>query len=117
MTVRGAPAIAIVAALSLAVELQSLPQNNFVSAQEAVKFIVGKLNYLEGSRPTAVNLFEATAKLRSRVHNKLSDDNVSVEEIVKSYSDTAKQMLVDDVNDNRAIGGHGAEWIIKQNPS
>ena len=25
-------------------------------------------------------------------------------------------MLIDDVNDNRAIGDHGAKWIIKQNP-
>ena len=117
MTVRGAPAIAIVAALSLAVELQNLPPKHFPNAPEAVTFIVRKLNYLEGSRPTAVNLFEATAKLRSLVQNKLNCDSISVEGVITAYIDATKQMLIDDVNDNRAIGDHGAKWIIKQNPS
>ena len=117
MTVRGAPAIAILAALSLAVELQNLPQKYFLNTQEAVAFIVRKLNYLEGSRPTAVNLFEATAKLRSLVQNKLNNHNVSIEDIISTYIDAAKQMLINDVNDNRAIGDHGAKWIMKQNPS
>lgn len=117
MTVRGAPAIAIVAALSLAVELQNLPQKHFPNAAEAVTFIVAKLNYLEGSRPTAVNLFEATAKLRSLVQNKLNCDSISVEGVITTYIDATKQMLIDDVSDNRAIGDHGAKWIIKQNPS
>ena len=115
MTVRGAPAIAIVAALSLAVELRNLPPNRFINAEEAATFIADKLNYLEGSRPTARNLFEATAKLRAIVQSKQPDS--TIEEIITAYIDAAKQMLIDDVSDNRAIGEHGAGWIIKQNPS
>ena len=114
MTVRGAPAIAIVAVLSLAVELDNLPVDKFVSTEEAILFIVGKLNYLEGSRPTAVNLFEATGKLRALVQ-KLS--NATVDNVITKYLEAAKQMMIDDVNDNRAIGDHGAKWLIKQNPS
>jgi len=114
MTVRGAPAIAIVAALSLAIELHSLPPNHFRSVDEAVAYTIQKLNYLEGSRPTAVNLFEATAKLRKLV---LSATNATPNEIIETYIQAAEQMLIDDVADNRAIGDHGAKWLINQNPS
>lgn len=116
MTVRGAPAIAIVAALSLAVELYNIPRKYFSEAQDTVEFIVEKLNYLEGSRPTAVNLFEATSKLRALVRSQLKEET-TVDDIITIYIDAAKQMLVDDVNDNRAIGDYGANWITEQNLS
>jgi methylthioribose-1-phosphate isomerase len=116
MTVRGAPAIAIVAALSLAVELHSLPQSHFSNPEECVSYITDKLRYLEGSRPTAVNLFEASAKLQTLVlqNLKLPSDPA---QIISIYIKAASQMLVDDVRDNRAIGDHGANWLIQQNPS
>jgi len=115
MTVRGAPAIAIVAALALAVELENrLSVQSFSNRQEAISFIVDKLTYLEGSRPTAVNLFEASAKLRALVDSKRYATAVAV---VEAYVDAARQMLIDDVTDNRAIGDYGAEWLIKQNPA
>jgi methylthioribose-1-phosphate isomerase len=116
MTVRGAPAIAIVAALSLAVELQNMRAENFRDQTDAANFIVNKLNYLEGSRPTAVNLFEASAKLRTGV-NVAAAHTSRVDVVLDSYIGAAEQMLIDDVNDNRAIGDHGAEWLIKHNPS
>ncbi len=37
--------------------------------------------------------------------------------IAEAYITAAKQMLIDDVNNNRAIGDYGAKWIINQNPS
>ena len=116
MTVRGAPAIAIVAVLSLAVDLSNQLPKWHRNAQETVDYIVEKLNYLEGSRPTAVNLFEATAKLRGRVTNQRSRGRSS-KEIISVYINAAEQMLVDDVRDNRAIGDHGAKWLVQQNPS
>src|SRR5271170_2422804 len=104
MTVRGAPAIAIVAALALAVELENrLSVQSFSNRQEAISFIVDKLTYLEGSRPTAVNLFEASAKLRALVDSKRYATAVAV---VEAYVDAARQMLIDDVTDNRAIGDY-----------
>jgi len=114
MIVRGAPAIAIVAALSLAVELKQLPHNYFCTTQDSISYVVKKLDYLEGSRPTAVNLFEATAKLRKLVRQK-SCENASG--VLEAYIVAAEQMLIDDVNDNRAIGEHGAKWLIARNPS
>src|SRR5579859_5485161 len=114
MTVRGAPAIAIVAALSFAVELYNLPSSHFSTASSAIDFIVQRLNYLEGSRLTAVNLFEATAKLRTLVQTARTS---SAAAIIATYIAAAEKMLIDDVADNRAIGSHGATWLITQNPT
>ncbi len=62
MQVRGAPLIAIVAALGLAVQVY-LKMNTFKTAKEASEFIFTSINYLRTSRPTAVNLFVATDEL------------------------------------------------------
>ena len=116
MTVRGAPAIAIVAALSLAVELAVSLDVRYLNEEDTVEYISERLNYLEVSRPTAVNLFEATGKLRSLVRDRYNRGDTS-EQIISAYIDSAEQMLIDDVRNNRAIGDHGAKWIIQQNPS
>jgi methylthioribose-1-phosphate isomerase len=63
MQVRGAPLIAIVAALGLAVDVHS-KQSTFKSATEAASHICESLQYLKTSRPTAVNLFTAANDLR-----------------------------------------------------
>jgi methylthioribose-1-phosphate isomerase len=111
MRTRGAPAIAIVAALSLAVELQ----NNATSdkAEEVVVFIVEKLDYLVTSRPTAVNLSDAAKKLKRVVQNAADQNGNDGAAVAKAYCNAASQMLIDDVSDNEAIGRHGAEWIVK----
>lgn len=53
MQVRGAPAIAIVGCLSLAVEIFNEP---FIDKKSLRQEIEGKLNYLVSARPTAVNV-------------------------------------------------------------
>ena len=58
MNVRGAPAIAIAAALALAVDLEASKAGLSTSA-EVCAFVAGKLDHLFTSRPTAVNLGEA----------------------------------------------------------
>ena len=57
--VRGAPAIAIVGCLSLAVELL---KDDFDNIPNLVNFIVERLEYLVTSRPTAVNMKEAAVR-------------------------------------------------------
>ena len=111
MRTRGAPAIAIVAALSLAIELQ----NNAISdkAQEVAAFIIEKLDYLVTSRPTAVNLADAARKLKKVVENAANAHRSSGATVSKAYCDAAAQMLIDDVSDNEGIGKYGAEWISK----
>lgn len=111
MRVRGAPAIAIVAALGLAVELQSKLSDGRVIT-EPNKYIADRLAYLLTSRPTAVNLADAAEKL-TKIVNAAAGDSTS---IIKLYIDSAVKMLEEDVQTNQAIGKHGADWIMKHGP-
>jgi methylthioribose-1-phosphate isomerase len=112
MRTRGAPAIAIVAALALAVELQ----NNTTSdiAEEVKFFVCEKLRYLVTSRPTAVNLADAAGKLEKIVTSAASKEGSDGASVSNAYCDAAARMLIDDVSDNQAIGKHGAEWIMSK---
>ncbi|KAI8336817.1 S-methyl-5-thioribose-1-phosphate isomerase [Chlamydoabsidia padenii] len=114
MKTRGAPAIAIVAALSLAVDASARQaQGEFgESASAALTFLENSLDYLKTSRPTAVNLFDAAAKLSAINQQAASVDSATAESVVQIYVQAAEQMLVDDVQDNKNIGKHGAEFIV-----
>lgn len=111
MRTRGAPAIAIVAALALAVELQNTQISN--QAAEVEAFIIEKLDYLVTSRPTAVNLADAARKLKKIVSAVAKESDRDGAAVKKWYCDAAEQMLVADVSDNMGIGKYGAEWIVK----
>lgn len=126
MSVRGAPAIAIVAALAVAVEVSELQlqagadassdRQNVMkgqvlgSAEDLRGWIVEKLRYLLTSRPTAVNLQDAVGKLEAVVAAAVKEtgDAVSMRE---KYVSAAEKMLVDDVRDNEKIGEEGSKWI------
>lgn len=112
MRTRGAPAIAIVAALSLAVELQNTTLSD--KAEEVAALVVEKLDYLVTSRPTAVNLADAARKLKKIVESAAGAEQSSGDSVAKAYCDAAAQMLISDVSDNEGIGKYGAEWIEKQ---
>jgi methylthioribose-1-phosphate isomerase len=116
MRTRGAPAIAIVAALSLAVELGVATKIQQGSAAEAAAFIKEKLQYLVTSRPTAVNLEDASKKLSKLVEEAAGADAAG-QSVVDAYLQAAEKMLEDDVNDNKAIGKHGADWILANVPA
>jgi methylthioribose-1-phosphate isomerase len=113
MKVRGAPAIAIVAALSLAVELscERTRENTGTRASRAKQLIWKKLEYLKSSRPTAVNLGDAAGKLKAISDNEAMRDGATADTVATAYITAAEKMLVDDVKDNEAIGRHGASWI------
>jgi methylthioribose-1-phosphate isomerase len=114
MRTRGAPAIAMVAALGLAVELT----NSTISAipEELQAFIMEKLDYLVTSRPTAVNLADAAKKLKKVVAEAAKIPGATGDSVRTAYVRAAERMLVDDVNDNENIGRNGAEWIVKNTP-
>jgi methylthioribose-1-phosphate isomerase len=111
MRTRGAPAIAIVAALSLAVELTNTKLSSV--SEEVAFFIIEKLEYLVTSRPTAVNLADAARKLKEVVEGAVRAEGASGEGIRQAYVEAAEKMLVDDVDDNKGIGRWGAEWIVR----
>ncbi|KAJ3213656.1 S-methyl-5-thioribose-1-phosphate isomerase [Dinochytrium kinnereticum] len=112
-----APAIAIVAALSLAVELHIQTQHTtskpFTTALTAAEFIKSKLDYLRTSRPTAVNLFEAAARLEAIAGAVGSAAEASPESVVNAYLEAAESMLAKDIQDNKNIGKFGAEFVLK----
>ncbi|KAJ2781268.1 S-methyl-5-thioribose-1-phosphate isomerase [Coemansia javaensis] len=101
MQTRGAPAIAIVAALGLAAEVSAMA---FDSDDVARAHIRARLEYLQTARPTAVNLFEAAARLARVV-------DAAATGVAQAYVDAAEQMLADDVRDNEAIGRLGCEHL------
>lgn len=122
MNVRGAPAIAIVAALSLAAELgasSKAAELKATTTSQTVQLIQQKLEYLVTSRPTAVNLSDAAQKLQQIVKNKADEapEHSSGEYVATAYIEAAENMLKTDVEDNMNIGRHGAEWIMKHQPA
>ncbi|KAL7498973.1 hypothetical protein ACHAWT_010022 [Skeletonema menzelii] len=117
MRIRGAPLIAIVAVLGLAVDLTSnaatVSELDRIAAADDVEgvktFVFQKMDYLKTSRPTAVNLFNAMEELKGIVDNA---ENVSREDVVNAIVTHAQYMLERDVSDNKAIGAHGADDLL-----
>lgn len=111
MQVRGAPAIAIVAALSLAVHLIDVDIESLIPRSTPADYIKQQLAYLVKSRPTAVNLADAARKLTKVVDNAMAQPSSSPSTVKEAYIKAAEGMLVSDVKDNQGIGEHGASWI------
>ncbi|XP_049870467.1 methylthioribose-1-phosphate isomerase-like [Pectinophora gossypiella] len=110
MQVRGAPAIAIVGCLSLAVELlKDNSSDKKIMRQE----IEGKLNYLVSARPTAVNIKLAADKLITLANDLSADENVSPDDFKERFISSIESMLTKDIEDNKAIGRFGCEAILK----
>lgn len=109
MVVRGAPAIAIAAALSLAVEVSNL--EDFIgTSDDAASFLNSKLDYLVTSRPTAVNLSDAATKLKGVISNAAATAFEAMS-VFQAFLESAEDMLREDVAANRAIGLYGASFL------
>ncbi|ESO12069.1 hypothetical protein HELRODRAFT_62224, partial [Helobdella robusta] len=113
MQVRGAPAIAIVGGLSLAVEMYS---KDFNSLSELKSFVSNRMKYLITSRPTAVNLFNLDATLQSFIDEHSSFTVLDLKQndcflplILHRLLDKLEGLLADDINCNKLIGKNGSE--------
>ncbi|PSS27835.1 hypothetical protein M430DRAFT_63035 [Amorphotheca resinae ATCC 22711] len=118
MRVRGAPAIAIVAALALAVELFHR-KDGAKTKDETLKFINARLDYLKGSRPTAVDLSNAIKLLKTKSQDAALASSTAEQEtqcanIRQAYIEAAEKILEDDHTTNLAIGRYGAEYLRRQ---
>ncbi|RDA86287.1 hypothetical protein CP532_5655 [Ophiocordyceps camponoti-leonardi (nom. inval.)] len=109
MRVRGAPAIAIVASLGLAVELYNKPKPS--SADDALRDILDGLEYLATSRPTAVDLGNAVAVLSDCVRSEAAKPDANGASVIAAYLDEAEALLARDLDTNLAIAGFGADWL------
>ncbi|QRV94188.1 translation initiation factor eIF-2B beta subunit [Ceratobasidium sp. AG-Ba] len=118
MKIRGAPAIASLAALSLAshlsIALNSDPQPAFLASPTALKeYILPQLNYLYSSRPTAVNLGAATKRLQNTLQAGI-DANHSATDIATALVKEGRLIADEDFGRNREMSKHGAEWLVER---
>ncbi|KAG8041179.1 hypothetical protein G9C98_002167 [Cotesia typhae] len=110
LPVRGAPAIAMVGCLSLAVELKN---DNYSEKSSVRREVEGKMNYLISARPTAVNIKIAAEQLIKLANKLYRDDSINVENMVSEILRSIDNMFKKDIDDNRAIGDFGADEILK----
>ncbi|MCL6625423.1 MAG: S-methyl-5-thioribose-1-phosphate isomerase [Alicyclobacillus shizuokensis] len=101
MKVRGAPAIAVAAAYGTVLAAMRLTSGEDVRGQ-----LEQVLQTMEGTRPTAVNLFFATQRMREVVQNW---DGASLSALQQALVDEAHRMAEEDLRINRAIGRYGAD--------
>lgn len=105
LRVRGAPAIGVAAAISMAVCAKNIlrpDKENYFTEIEGIK------SYLASSRPTAQNLFWALERMMSVAEKHKSE---SIQFINEKLADEAEKILDEDVSVCRRIGEHGAVLI------
>jgi len=76
-----------------------------------VAHINKRLDYLMGSRPTAVDLANAIRLLKRAV------TLPAVKSVKETYITSAEKILEDDLATNLAIGRYGAEFLRRYDPS
>jgi methylthioribose-1-phosphate isomerase len=105
MVVRGAPAIGCAAAFGLALEAQKHGERSRTELDIALDraFVA-----LAESRPTAVNLFWALARMRAA---QAASPALPAAEIAARLVDAASRLYEEDLETNRAIGRAGAELL------
>ena len=112
MKIRGAPAIASLAAVSIACELYNAidaKSKPLSSSQSLLEWLKDRSEYLLSSRPTAVNLREAMHRLQDiATSNKTSDAHSTAQAIAEA----AELVWTEDVQRNVRIGDNGAAWLI-----
>jgi methylthioribose-1-phosphate isomerase len=112
MKVRGAPAIAIVAMLAMAVEShQLLSQEQQQDVNTLADKLRGKLDYLAQSRPTAVNLFTSVDQLKSIIDSHVKATDASSTGLLNKVIGYAEALVQSDVKENEAISEYGSNYI------
>lgn len=105
LSVRGAPAIGVAAGYGMVVAAQWIPDGGdfMTGVEEAAE-------YLDSSRPTAVNLHWAVQRVFRRAQRTLSDD---FDHVRDAMLDEARQIHTEDEALCLAIGRHAAPLIAR----
>jgi len=109
LTVRGAPAIGVAAAYGLVLATQTL--TNRQGLQDTMDKVGEACGYLAGSRPTAVNLFWALARIRNRAREVVAKPAATVRQVREAVLDEANAICREDVEMCRQIGVNGEKFI------
>jgi methylthioribose-1-phosphate isomerase len=102
MVIRGAPAIGVAAAMGVALGVAHADGSDLDAQVERI------CDTLARTRPTAVNLFWALDRMR-KLYRSLRGRPLA--EIRERLADAARQIRLEDIAINRAIGRHGAELV------
>ncbi len=105
MVVRGAPAIGCAAAYGVALEAINLQDANM---DEFLNGMGNAYEKLLQSRPTAINLFWAIDRMRSKMNENIS---LNQKEIANTLMSEAHKILSEDIEINRKMGIFGAELL------
>lgn len=111
MKVRGAPAIAIVGAFALTVDL-----SNKVNADDGavtVESLITCIDYLISSRPTAVNLSNALNEIKSLVLEQADLKDIVDNSILDLVSNYSISLHKNDLANNFRIGENGLNYIVE----
>lgn len=118
MKIRGAPAIASLAALAIAsnlsraLERMRLPP--FLESPSALKeYVEPQLQYLFTARPTAVNLGAATRRLAKTLRAGI-DAGKDAKSIAQELIAEGEAIDGEDVSRNKEMSKWGGEWLVEQ---
>lgn len=106
MTVRGAPAIGVAAALGVALGAMHLQTDD---REDFQKKVVGIVEEFASTRPTARNLFWALERMLFTLREKIHTANVP--ELKEILIKEALRILEEDIAVNESIGTHGCSLI------
>jgi methylthioribose-1-phosphate isomerase len=107
MVIRGAPAIGVAAAMGIALGMR---KSKATGTQKFAAEFYRACELMEGTRPTAVNLFWAIDRLK-RAFAEAAASGASVEQIKDRLDREADAIHDEDLASCRAIGAHGADVV------
>ena len=105
MVVRGAPAIGVAAAYGYALEAQ---KSVSLTKREFDERMARAFDFLAASRPTAINLFWALNRMRSRLDHASKKENILV---ARFLLDEAHAIYHEDIEINKRMGAFGASVL------
>ena len=105
LKIRGAPAIGIAAAFGVYLGIKDFKGND---TDKFFNTLLAVITYMESSRPTAVNLFWATRRIKVLVE---SNRNRTPDDLIRLVLKQALSMIEEDNTVCRAIGEYGVSLI------
>lgn len=105
LKVRGAPAIGVTAAMGVALGAQTISETDYPTFSRAVLSIC---NELAATRPTAVNLFWAIARMRRKLESMQGQPVSSIKQVLLAES---QAILEEDISLCKTMGRYGAGLI------
>lgn len=111
LTVRGAPAIGIAAAAGVA--LEALNSKSEKDSKAAIKRITEAASMIEKTRPTAVNLFKSTERLKRKALSEHEKKGASCEIIADALSGEVHRMIDEQIEADLKMAKNGASLIAE----